>query len=219
VAGREGGHDQDDFTMNSPKKDRQRGRCRTLATNGDFGLAVLEAGSVAAAEIAAARRAATRRLGRGKMWIRIRVGAAASEGRRLDVTPGRILFEVRGVREVLARQVMQLAARNLGIQTQFVTLRPRPAQDVTGEALRGEVGKENVTDGNTRAALNRRRVELIKKKATAGLSVAEQDQLDALQRAMRSYVDRIAPLPRAVLPPVTSSVGGSRGGDAAEPGS
>ncbi len=121
---------------------QQRGRMKgkesrgTEVSFGEFGLQALEPGWVTARQIEAARRALVRYMRRrGKVWIRIfpdkPVTAKPAETRmgggkgNVDhwvavVKPGRILFELAGVREEVAREALRLAAHKLPIRTQFV---------------------------------------------------------------------------------------------------
>ncbi|MBI3941406.1 MAG: 50S ribosomal protein L16 [Chloroflexi bacterium] len=103
---------------------------------GEFGLQALEPVWVSARQIEAARRAITRYVKRGgKLYIRIfpdkPVTKRAAETRMgsgkgaVDhwvavVRPGRILFEIGGIREDVAREAMRLAAHKLSVKTQFV---------------------------------------------------------------------------------------------------
>ena len=133
--------------MMMPKKvkfrKQQRGRRRGLATRGqkvsfgDFGLQALEAGWVTARQIEAGRIAMTRHIKRGgKIWIRIfpdkPVTAKPAETRMGSgkgnpelwvavVKPGRIMFELAGVNEELARGAMERAIQKLPIKAKFVT--------------------------------------------------------------------------------------------------
>ncbi len=103
---------------------------------GDFGLQALESAWVTSRQIEAARRAITHYVRRGgKVWIRIfpdkpvtrkpaetRMGSGKGP---VDhwvavVKPGRILFEMRGVGEEVARGAMRLASHKLPISTKFV---------------------------------------------------------------------------------------------------
>ena len=103
---------------------------------GEYGLQVLEAGWITSRQIESARRAITHHMRRGgKVWIRIfpdkPVTAKPAETRMgsgkgaLDhwvavVRPGRILFEVAGIREDVAKEAMRLASHKLGLSTKFV---------------------------------------------------------------------------------------------------
>lgn len=132
--------------MLSPKKVKfrkvQRGRMRGMATRGakisfgEFGLQALECGSLSAKQIEAARIAMTRHIKRGgKIWIRIfpdkpftkkpaevrmGKGKGAPEGWEAVIKPGRILYEIGGVSEDLAKEALLLASHKLPIKTKFV---------------------------------------------------------------------------------------------------
>jgi large subunit ribosomal protein L16 len=129
-----------------PKKTKyrkqQRGRRRGLAKGqqrvqfGDYGLKALDAGWVTNRQIEAARIAMTRKIRRGgKVWInvfpdkpvsqkpaetRMGSGKGAPEHWVAVVKPGRIMFELSGVSEPLAREAMRLASMKLPITTRFV---------------------------------------------------------------------------------------------------
>ena len=122
---------------------QQRGRMAGIATRGsdlnfgDFGLQATEPAWITARQIEAGRRAMTRYIRRGgKIWIRIfpdkPVTQRAAETRMGSgkgspefwvavVKPGRILFEIAGVSEEIAREAMRLAANKLPIKTKFIT--------------------------------------------------------------------------------------------------
>ena len=103
---------------------------------GDYGLATLEPAWITARQIEAARRAMTRSVKRGgKIWIRIfpdkpatkkpaetRMGSGkgAPDHWVAVVKPGRVLFELGGVREELAKEAMRLASNKLPIKTKFI---------------------------------------------------------------------------------------------------
>ncbi len=132
--------------MLQPKRTKyrrvQKGRTRGTAQRGstvsfgDFGIKTMEAGWITSRQIEAARIAMTRRMKRvGKVWIRIfpdkpitrkpaetRMGSGkgAPEGFVAPVKPGRVLFEVGGVSEELAREAMALAMQKLPVRTKFV---------------------------------------------------------------------------------------------------
>ncbi len=121
----------------------QRGRRRGMAYRGsniDFGqfaLKALEPCWLTNRQIEAARVALTRYIKRGgKIWIRIfpdkpvtkkpaetrmGKGKGAPEGWVAVIKPGRVLFEIEGVSEKLAREAFRLAANKLPIKTRFVT--------------------------------------------------------------------------------------------------
>jgi large subunit ribosomal protein L16 len=104
---------------------------------GDYGLQALEPCWLNARQIEAARRAITHHVRRGgKLWIRVfpdkpvtkkpletRMGSGKSnvEFWVAVVRPGRVLFEIAGVREEIAREAMLLAAHKLPIRTRFLT--------------------------------------------------------------------------------------------------
>lgn len=120
-----------------------RGRMKGRATRGnniafgEYGLQALEPHWITSRQIEAARRAIVRFVKRhGKLWIRIfpdkPVSAKAAETRMgggkgalshwvAVVKPGRVLFEIAGVREEAAREAFRLAAHKLPIRTQFVS--------------------------------------------------------------------------------------------------
>ena len=103
---------------------------------GEYGLKALEPERVTARQIEAARRALTRHMKRaGRVWIRVfpdvpvskkpievrmGKGKGAPELWVARVAPGRIMFEVDGVPEQLAREAFLLAAAKLPIKTRFV---------------------------------------------------------------------------------------------------
>jgi large subunit ribosomal protein L16 len=122
---------------------QQRGRMRGKAKGGtdisfgDYGLAALEPGWVSNRQIEAARVAMTRHIRRGgKVWINIfpdkPVTKKAAETRMGSgkgnpefwvavVKPGRVMFELSGVSEAVAREAMLRAAHKLPIKSKFVT--------------------------------------------------------------------------------------------------
>ncbi|MFC5068172.1 50S ribosomal protein L16 [Flaviflagellibacter deserti] len=103
---------------------------------GAFGLKAMEPERVTARQIEAARRALTREMKRqGRVWIRIfpdvpvskkptevrmGKGKGAPEYWAAKVKPGRIMFELDGVSEEVAREALRLAAAKLPIRTRFV---------------------------------------------------------------------------------------------------
>jgi len=104
---------------------------------GDFGLKALECAWVTARQIEAARRAITHHVRRGgKIWIRIfpdkpvtskpaetRMGSGKGSPDHwvAVVKPGRVMFEMTGVSQDVAREAMRLASHKLPIATRFVT--------------------------------------------------------------------------------------------------
>ncbi len=121
----------------------QRGRMKGYATRGahvafgEFGLKAMEPGWITARQIEAARVALTRLMKReGKVWIRIfpdkpatkkpaetRMGSGkgAPEFWVAVIKPGRIMFEIGGVKKEVAQEALSLAAHKLPIKTKFVT--------------------------------------------------------------------------------------------------
>ena len=109
----------------------------TTVAFGDFGLKAVGRGRLTARQIEAARRAMTRHIKRGgRIWIRIfpdtpisrkpaevRVGngKGAPEYYVAEIQPGKVLYEMDGVNEELAREAFRLAAAKLPIATTFVT--------------------------------------------------------------------------------------------------
>ena len=118
---------------------RRRGRAKggTEVHFGDFGLVALEAAWITNRQIEAARVAITRHIRRGgKVWINIfpdkpytkkpaetRMGSGKGnpEGWVAVVKPGRVMFELSGVSETLAREAMSRAAHKLPIKSKFIT--------------------------------------------------------------------------------------------------
>ena len=133
--------------MLMPKKVKHRkqmkGRMTGIAVRGseisfgEFGLKCLEPAWITDRQIEAARIAMTRHIKRGgKIWIRMfpdkpitkkpaetrmGKGKGAPDHWVAVVKPGRILYEIEGVPEELAREAMRLAAQKLPIKTKFVT--------------------------------------------------------------------------------------------------
>jgi large subunit ribosomal protein L16 len=103
---------------------------------GDFGIKSLETGWVTNRQIEAARIAMTRKIRRGgKVWInlfpdkpftkkpaetRMGSGTGSPEGWVAVVKPGRVMFELSGVSEPLAKEALRLAAQKLPIKAKFV---------------------------------------------------------------------------------------------------
>lgn len=134
--------------MLMPKRQKfrkvQRGNMRGAAHRGstiafgEIGLKVLEPGEISARQIEAARVSITRKVKRGgKLWIRIfpdrpftkkpaetRMGKGKGnpEGFVARVKPGKILFEIAGIDEVLARDALKNAAFKLPLKTKIVTI-------------------------------------------------------------------------------------------------
>ena len=120
----------------------QRGRMTGVATrgnvvsDGEFGLQATEPAWITANQIEAARIAMTRYIKRGgQVWIKIfpdkpitkkpaetrmGKGKGAPEYWVSVVKPGRVMFEIEGVSEEVAREALRLAAQKLPVQTKFV---------------------------------------------------------------------------------------------------
>nr|YP_010565002.1 ribosomal protein L16 [Hyalomonas oviformis]UZA62003.1 ribosomal protein L16 [Hyalomonas oviformis] len=133
--------------MLSPKRTKyrkhHRGHLRGKATRanvvvfGDFGLQALEPCWMTSRQIEAGRRVLTRYVRRGgKLWIRIfpdkpvtmrpagtRMGSGkgAPEYWVAVVHPGKILYEIKGVPETIARQALKIAAYKMPVKTKFLT--------------------------------------------------------------------------------------------------
>lgn len=104
---------------------------------GQYGLKTLEAGWITSRQIEAARIAMTRYIKRGgKVWIRIfpdkpitkkpaetrmGKGKGSPEFWVAVVRPGRVMFELTGVAEDIAKEAMRLASHKLPVKTKFVT--------------------------------------------------------------------------------------------------
>ena len=121
---------------------QQKGRNRGKATRGNFvsdgeyGLQALEAGLITTNQIESARVAMTRYIKRGgKVWIkvfpdkpitkkpaetRMGKGKGAVEYWVAPVKPGRVMFEIAGVTEDIAREALRLASMKLPVKTKFV---------------------------------------------------------------------------------------------------
>ena len=132
--------------MLMPKKvkyrKQQKGRLKGKAGRGntvdfgEYGLKAVEPGRISNRQIEAARIAITRHAKRGgKVWIRIfpdkpytrkpaetrmGKGKGAPEGWVVVIRPGRILYEVDGMTDEVAREALRLAAQKLSLKTQVV---------------------------------------------------------------------------------------------------
>ena len=133
--------------MLQPKRTKFRkqmkGRNRGLALRGgsvsfgEYGLKAVGRGRITARQIEAARRAMTRHVKRGgKIWIRVfpdkpittkplevrqGKGKGNVESWLAQIQPGRVLYEIEGVSEYVAREAFRLAAAKLPVATMFVT--------------------------------------------------------------------------------------------------
>ena len=121
---------------------QQKGRTKGIARRGatvafgDYGLQALEPGWITNRQIEASRVAMTREMKRGgKVWIRIfpdkpitkkpaetRMGKGKGnpEGWVAVVKPGRVLFEIEGISQDLAKKALALASAKLPVRTRFV---------------------------------------------------------------------------------------------------
>ena len=131
---------------------QQKGRNRGKATRGyvvnegEYGLQATTAGWIKSNQIEAARVAMTRFIKRGgKVWIKIfpdkpvtkkpaetrmGKGKGAPEYWVAVVKPGRVMFEIEGVSEDVAREALRLAAQKLPVQTKFVKRESEVGGDV-----------------------------------------------------------------------------------------
>lgn len=133
--------------MLQPKRTKYRksfrGRMRGVSTsghnlvNGEFGLQAVEPAWVHSKQIEAARKAVVRETKRkGKLWLKIfphkpytkkpgevRMGKGKGdvEGYVAVVKPGRIMFEIAGVAEIVAREALRKAGQKLPIKTQIIS--------------------------------------------------------------------------------------------------
>jgi large subunit ribosomal protein L16 len=108
----------------------------TTLNFGTYGLKAQEPDRVNARQIEAARRAITRHMKRaGRVWIRIfpdvpiskkptevrmGKGKGSTEYWAARVKPGRVMFEIDGVSEEIAREALRLGARKLSVRTRFI---------------------------------------------------------------------------------------------------
>jgi large subunit ribosomal protein L16 len=115
---------------------RGESRGQTTVNFGEFGIKALENGWITNRQIEAARIAMTRKIKRGgKVWInvfpdkpytkkpaetRMGKGKGSPEGWVAVVKPGRVMFELGGVPEPLAKEALRLAAQKLPIKSKFV---------------------------------------------------------------------------------------------------
>jgi large subunit ribosomal protein L16 len=147
----------------------QKGRVTGLAQRGariafgDYGIKALETGWITSRQIESARIAMTRKMKRvGKVWIRVfpdkpitkkpaetRMGKGKGSPDHwvAVVKPGRILFELGGVDEELAREAMRLAIQKLPIQAKFVirpekVVIPVPQEDVFAQDAEPAVAED-----------------------------------------------------------------------------
>lgn len=133
--------------MLSPKKTKfrkqQKGRMKGFATRGcrvsfgDYGIVATQCGWITARQIEAARIAISRHLKKaGKLWIRIfpdkpitkkpietRMGKGKGNVEEwvCVIKPGRVLYEVQGISEPLAKEALRRASRKLPVLTKFIS--------------------------------------------------------------------------------------------------
>ncbi len=139
------------------KQHRGRRAGRAMRGNaisfGDYGLVALEAGWVSSRQIESARIAMTRHIKRGgKVWIRVfpdkpitkkpletRMGKGKGpvEGWVCVVKPARVMFEMNGVPEDVAKEAMRLAMHKMPIKCKFMT---RKDFEIVGSAMEAAVG-------------------------------------------------------------------------------
>ena len=119
----------------NPKRAKTETRGTTVAF-GSFGLKAVTAGRIHSNQIEAARKAISRQLEKtGKLWIRIfpdmpytqkgaevpmGKGKGEPKGYEAVVWPGRVLFEVEGIKEVVAKEALRKAGSKLPLKTKFV---------------------------------------------------------------------------------------------------
>jgi large subunit ribosomal protein L16 len=138
------------------RRKQHRGRMKGKAlrgnkiTYGDFAIQALEPAWITANQIEAARVAMTRYIKRGgQVWIKIfpdkpvtqkpaetRMGSGkgSPEYWVAVVKPGRVMFEIAGIPEDVAREAMRLAQHKLPIKTKFITRKDQEAQEVGDES-------------------------------------------------------------------------------------
>ena len=138
------------------RRKQHRGRMKGKAlrgnkiTYGDFAIQALEPAWITANQIEAARIAMTRYIKRGgQVWIKVfqdkpvtqkpaetRMGSGkgSPEYWVAVVKPGRVMFEIAGISEEVAREAMRLAQHKLPIKTKFITRKDQEAQEVGDEA-------------------------------------------------------------------------------------
>jgi large subunit ribosomal protein L16 len=121
------------------KRTKMEGRVETRGTDisfGSFGLKAEALGRLTSNQLEAARKAASRQLGKtGRMWIRIfpdrpitskpaevPMGGGKGElkGYSIEVLPGRVIFEVDGVTEAIAKEALRKAGTKLPIKTRAI---------------------------------------------------------------------------------------------------
>ena len=102
--------------------------------HGDFGLVALEPAWITNRQIEAARIAMTRYIKRGgQVWIQIFPDKPITAKPAAVVKPGRVLFEMNGVSEEVAKEAMRLASHKLPIKCKFVTRAQQEAEAAAQE--------------------------------------------------------------------------------------
>ncbi len=125
--------------MHRPKPLRGYAKGNTEVTTGDYGLKAIESGWITARQIEAARVCITRAVRRGgkvritifpdwsitkkPLETRMGSGKGAPDHWVAPVKPGRVMFELSGVEEDLAREAMRRASHKLPVKTKFVARR------------------------------------------------------------------------------------------------
>jgi large subunit ribosomal protein L16 len=149
---------------------------------GDYGLVALEAGWVDSRQIEASRRAITRYVRRGgKIWIRIfpdkpvtqkpaetRMGSGkgAPDHWVAVIKPGRVLFEIAGVKEDIAAEAMRLASYKLPVKTKFMS-REATAHLDPKSVIREEIVAEAVSHIDDSASME---AEIVESEGAEGVS-------------------------------------------------
>ncbi len=131
------------------QKGRNRGKATrgNKVTDGEYGIQAVEAGLITGNQIEAARIAMTRYIKRGgKVWIKIfpdkpitkkpaetrmGKGKGAVEAWVAVVKPGRVMFELAGVPEEIAREAMRLAMNKLSVKSKFIV---KESDDKVGDS-------------------------------------------------------------------------------------
>ena len=129
------------FRKDASRPSSRRGEGSVEVQFGDYGIKALEDGWITTRQIEAARIAMTRKIKRGgKVWInvfpdkpftkkpaetRMGKGKGSPEGWVAVIKPGRVMFELAGVPEPLAREALLLAGQKLPIKTQVRESRER----------------------------------------------------------------------------------------------
>ena len=180
-----------------PKKTKyrkqQKGRIRgkatrgTKVTEGEYGLQAVEAGQITSNQIEAARVAMNRYMKRsGKVWIKIfpdkprtkkpadtrmGKGKGAVEYWVAIVKPGRVMFEIAGVPEDVAREALRLASMKLSVKTKFVV------GENAGKGMTFKIKAKDIVDEpatETAAEESNENVEEVKEESAEVAEVKEE---------------------------------------------